>query len=323
MKKKLSLVLVTLLVVGIGLLFVVRTFNLQGSAIIEVIRRFHPLYLLATLIASLTQTGFQINRLWILFARQTNLKWMQASRAFVYGQFINTFGPTGAGDVLKIVLARKEKDKRGRKIETAESTAIVLVVDKVADIGSVILLILVAIFHTSFTLPELNWAKKVKALLLGISLFLLIFYLIFLLVRSHSDTMMRWLKSFREGLKALKDPKRIMFALLMGVGSWLSEIIALQILCLSQGFSLSYAELLMVIVVLNIGIAVPISLANLGVYEASMTFALTKLGVPLVEGLAIATAHHAFQMLEIALWSCGIWSYERWQQWKGYQLSDR
>jgi hypothetical protein len=315
MKQKLALVAATFLVIGIGLIFVAKTLHLESGAIVEAIAKFQPIYWFGALVAVLFQTVFQINRLWILFPKEASLQWIQAARAFSYGQFINTFGPTGAGDLLKVFLTKKNKDKRGRKVEASESTAIVLVVDKLADVGSVIFLILIALYQTSFKLPELNWTEKVKTILLVATLLCLVLYIIVVVLRTRSSAIAHWLKGFKTGLQAMQEPKRLSGSLLMGMGNWLSELGALQILCIAQGLPLSYPELILALVILNIGISVPISLANLGVYEASLAFALIKFGVPATQGLAIATAHHVSQMIGTALWALAFWLYQRWQDW--------
>ena len=47
---------------------------------------------------------------------------------------------------------------------------------------------------------------------------------------------------------------------------------------------------------LNLAIAVPVSLANVGAFEASIVFGLSTFGVPTATALAIATVHHALQL---------------------------
>ncbi|NJK47137.1 flippase-like domain-containing protein [Candidatus Gracilibacteria bacterium] len=319
MKHQPALIVVTFLVIGIGLIFIFKTLHLEEGAIVEALTKFHPLYWLGSLVAVVFQMIFQTHRLWVLFPGDAKLRWTHAARAFSYGQFINTFGPTGAGDLLKVVLTRKHKDRHGRQIEASEASAIVLVADKVADVGSVLLLIGLALLQTSFQVPEVPWNhyfSKLKTVLLSTIIIFLSFYLLFRLLRARFKIISHWLKGFKVGLQALQEPKRCSGGLLMGVANWISELIALSILCVAQGYSLSYSELLLSLVILNIGISIPISPANIGVYEASLAFALTKSGIPAGESLAIATVHHLCQMIGTALWALMFWLYERWQDYK-------
>jgi glycosyltransferase 2 family protein len=316
MKQKLSLVVVTILTIAIGLIFISRTLKLEGAAIIDAIAKFQPIYWLTALTMAIIQSFFQMHRLWVLFPKEARIGWMRVARAFAYGQFINTFGPSGAGDLLKVVLTRKNKDEKGRQVEAAEATAIVLVADKVVDVGSVFFLIFIALFQTSFTLPDLHWRTRVKTILLSATLLFILIYILVLILRSRSPVIARWLKGFKTGLQALQEPRRLSGGLFMGAGNWLSELASLQILCIAQGFPLSYPELILALVILNVGLSIPISLANLGVFEASLAFALTQFEIPLAESLAIATAHHLCQMGEITLWTLSFWIYDRSKDWK-------
>jgi uncharacterized membrane protein YbhN (UPF0104 family) len=319
MKHQLALIVVTFLVIGIGLIFISKTLHLEEGTIVEALMKFHPIYWVGSLIAVVFQMIFQTHRLWVLFPGDAKLRWTHAARAFSYGQFINTFGPTGAGDLLKVVLTRKHKDRQGRQIEASEASAIVLVADKVADVGSVLLLIGLALLQASFQVPEIPWSSyfsKLKTILLSAIIIFFSFYILFRLLRDRFDAIAHWLGGFKVGLQALQEPRRCSGGLIMGVANWISELIALSILCVAQGYSLSYSELLLSLVILNIGTLVPIAPANIGVYEASLAFALTKFGISAGESLAIATVHHLCQMIGTALWALAFWLYERWQDYR-------
>ena len=43
---------------------------------------------------------------------------------------------------------------------------------------------------------------------------------------------------------------------------------------------------------LNLGIAVPVTVGNLGIFEASLAFGLSRVGIPAEDSLAIATLEH-------------------------------
>jgi SAM-dependent methyltransferase len=84
-------------------------------------------------------------------------------------------------------------------------------------------------------------------------------------------------------------------ALACGVLAWLSEATILRVLATRLGFDVSIARAIGVLVVLNLGIAVPLTFANLGTFEAAIVFALGLYGVPASNALAVATVHHAVQ----------------------------
>lgn len=91
--------------------------------------------------------------------------------------------------------------------------------------------------------------------------------------------------------------KRAVFSLLVALLAWMSEAVTLQVLCQGQGFSLTLTQSVFLLSVLNLAIAIPISLANLGPFEAAIIFGLGKLGVNATSSVDIAAAHHTLQMI--------------------------
>jgi hypothetical protein len=89
MKNKRYLIIVNFLVIAIALIFISKTFRLEGKMFLSAIAKFQPIYWLAALSAALMQTFFQINRLWVLFPKDARLPWMKTARAISYGQFLN------------------------------------------------------------------------------------------------------------------------------------------------------------------------------------------------------------------------------------------
>ena len=103
-----------------------------------------------------------------------------------------------------------------------------------------------------------------------------------------------------------------MAGLSLSLGAWLAELAALRVLCVALAFAPSPARLVLALAALNLGISVPIGVANLGVYEAVLSLGLTRSGIPLATAAAIATLHHALQLLGtnisaagVSLWAAG------------------
>jgi uncharacterized membrane protein YbhN (UPF0104 family) len=84
------------------------------------------------------------------------------------------------------------------------------------------------------------------------------------------------------------------------------------VLCTALAFPLSLPQVVLALAALNVGISVPVSIANLGVYEAALAFGLSRSGMPLPTAVAIATLHHGLQLLgtnlsaaALSLWVAG------------------
>ena len=128
-----------------------------------------------------------------------------------------------------------------------------------------------------------------------------------LITRRRCSASIRCLRSSRgTGFAALKDPGRMAWGLGFAFGAWAIEGAALWVLCFGLGITLSASQVLVALVALNVGIGVPLALANLGVYEAALTFGLVQAGVPQAAAIGIAVTHHAIQLVALNLAAAGV-----------------
>lgn len=72
-----------------------------------------------------------------------------------------------------------------------------------------------------------------------------------------------------------------------------------------MGFPLSLPHVFLALVIVNLSVSVPVSLANLGVYEAGLAYGLTRPGVPLPAAVVLATTHHMLELLGMTLSAAG------------------
>ena len=86
-----------------------------------------------------------------------------------------------------------------------------------------------------------------------------------------------------------------------GVAAWTAETLALCVLCAGLGAAPTLPRVALALALLNAGTAIPVSVASLGVYEAALAYGLNRSGLPLASAIAVATAHHALQLLTLSL----------------------
>lgn len=265
-----------------------------------------PLSSLAVaLLVCLCQFGCQALRLWVLIPRDVHVPLLRTAYAFAVGQWFNILVPARAGDAVKVILVN-----RNARTPTSVATATgVLFADKIVDVGSLVLLC------ASLGMARLMRAAM-EARLPGLRLIAatgVVLALALLGLRLAPRRLLEKMTVLRRelltGMAALKDPVRLLFGLSVSVGAYLAETLALGVLCAALGFPLSLPQIVLALGALNLGIAIPISVANLGVYEAVLALALSESGVPLPSAVAIATLHHALQLLStnfatavLALW---------------------
>lgn len=262
-----------------------------------------PLSSLAVaLLLCLCQFGCQALRLWVLIPRDVHVTLLRTAYAFAVGQWFNILVPARAGDAVKVILVN-----RNARTPTSVATATgALFADKIVDVGSLVLLC------ASLGMARLMRAA-IDARLPGLRLLAatgVVLALALLGLRLAPRPLLEKMTALRRelvtGMAALKDPVRLLFGLSVSLGAYLAEALALGVLCAALGFPLSLAQIVLALGVLNLGIGIPISVANLGVYEAVLALALSESGVALPSAVAIATLHHALQLLSTNLATAGL-----------------
>jgi len=255
------------------------------------------------LVLVLCQLSCQALRLWAILPRHGRLTVGQTAYAFTLGEWLNIFAPVRAGDALKVVLMSRTPGAAAPSLPKATGAVLA---DKIVDGGSLVLLCvatgLVSVIRAGAE-ARLGGARTAVAAGAGVALLLLGTWW----ARPHwLERLVVLRREFVEGLAALKDPVRLLTSVSFSLGAWLAELLALRAFCTSLGFPRSGPQLVLALAALNLGISVPISVANLGVYEAVLAVGLTRSGIPLAPAVAIATLHHALQLLGTNLGAAGL-----------------
>lgn len=297
MKSILKVYLLSLVVVLFCVAAVVHFGGVNFSDFMQALKRFRSEALLLPIVFTLLQVSFQIALLWALLPPQSPLGILAVARVFSFGQLLNAFVPAKAGEAYKAVaLVRSDATRR----LTLATCGGVLIAEKLLSI--VTLLVLGILFGLS-ALRSLEAPPLKVALILGGGVLAL--FIVAVGLRTFAPSVFAKVKQFaREavrGFSFIKSPTRLTLSTLFGFGAWVSEMLALLTLCHAAGASLSFAQALCVIFILNVGIAVPVSVANVGTFEASMAFGLHQFQVDPALGLAIATVHHLFQVGGLAV----------------------
>ncbi len=250
----------------------------------------------------LAQVSAQALRLWAIIPRDTPLRVIQAGYTFAVGDCTNIFVPVRGGDALKILLMSRTAHNRGLTLPRATGA---LLADKVVDIGTFVLLsamaglIGVLVTATPVTLPG-------PRMLIGASVAL---GLVLVLVRVGwprlSGPVRNKLRTVGEGLSGLRDPGRCAASVSFSLAARVLEVLALRALCAAIGIPVSIPRIFLAHVIVNVGISVPVSVANLGVYEAALAYGFTRAGVALPVAVTIATTHHVLELLGISLSAAG------------------
>lgn len=285
----------TLLVLAISVGFLLSKQDIQINKFMTALAQMEGWVVMAALGAVLLQIGFQVARLWSVVPKEAGIGWVKIARVFSWGQMVNSVAPARAGEVVKIVGVQK-----GESLNMAHATG-VIISDRIVDMGSLVLLTLgvgIPWHAVRDRLPSVGWTSGVAVSVAGL---VGLGAAVWGLPRLRQK-FQRWGIHMLEGMKRLSTPTHLFLCLGIGMACWLSEMWAVIILTSSQGILLSISQALWVLIVINIGIAVPVTLANVGVFEAAMVLGLNHWGVPVEGALAIAVVHHGLQLLGLVMW---------------------
>ena len=245
----------------------------------------------------LGQVSLQSLRLWAIIPRDARLGVIRAGYIFAVGDWTNIFIPARGGDALKVLLLTRPE--RGQHMSLTKATG-ALLADKVIDIGT--LIFLCAITGLLSFLVTRARALPVLWVVIGTGGVLALLLLAFRLGPPQwLSARQAALRDLAGGLSALKDPVRCLMSVSFAIAARVAEMIALRVLCGAMGFPLSLPQALFALVVVNLSVSVPVSIANLGVYEAGLAYGLTRAGLPVPVSVMIATTHHMLELLGITL----------------------
>lgn len=302
LKKSWIILAGTVLVLGVGL-FALR--NISFEAMGEAMRAFSVQSVGLALLLMVLQLFAMILRFYILLP-SPRVGFSKVIEAMSYGQLVNSLLPARAGDVIKAVVIGKS----GNGNVSVMTSAGVLVADKLVDILALISALFIVGVHN---LPESKmlwtWPEWVYWVFAAVALAGLIALRFFL-----SKIREKWnalAAHFVSGLAAIGDVKRFAGALVAGQMVWLAEAAALKVLCGSQGIELNWPQAFFVLALLNLAMSFVFSVANVGPFEASIVYALAAFSVSTETALAIATVHHANLLASVALWSGGIFIWNK------------
>jgi len=274
----------------------------QVRAFSHALARLSPLSIALAFSLILAQVSAQALRMWAIIPRDTPLSVLRAGYIFTVGDWTNIFVPARGGDALKVVLmTRGETDRRMSLTKAAGA----MLADKVVDIGTLFLLCAIAGLM-SVVLTKTRSVLPSRSVMIGVAgaVVLLIAWLRYRPPRWVAARM-AGVRELAGGLSALRDPVWCLASVTCSVSARATEVLALAVLCRAVGAPLSLPQVFLALVIVNLSVTVPVSVANVGVYEAGLAFGLTRAGMPLPFAITVATTHHVLELLGITLSAAG------------------
>jgi uncharacterized membrane protein YbhN (UPF0104 family) len=238
------------------------------------------------LVVSTLQVFAQLLRFYVLVPDEVMPPLWELLDATAIGQLLNYATPLRAGDaykLLRLAPAPAGEAKTGR----FGTLLAALLVERAADVIGLFVMAAWASFAELqgwwlSVMPSAGTAWKVAGAAVVVAVVLAVL----------ARRLPRIFGSFFGSVwGAARSPR---FAASIGVAlvTWTLDAGTLFWTTRAGGYPLSFRETMQSVFVLNLGIAMPITVGNIGVFEAALAFALTRHGVPAERALAIATIEH-------------------------------
>lgn len=258
-----------------------------------------PVALVLAILTALLQSALLAARFGFIFPRNKRPSWGAAARAYAYSQSANVYLPARAGEVLRVVTLTREAEREPHKSRpsVADATS-ATILDRVLDILSfgVMALLFGKSLLFGAVVAALSWGWAVLG---GVA----VLALVVLLVRRFAPRFFSKVRgAFRDARRAARDLvslPRFGGGIALGLLSWVAELGTMLLLSGGLGLQITALQMVISLIVLNLGIAIPVSFANIGAYEAATVIGLTPFGVSVTDAIALGTLHHGIQLLAV------------------------
>ena len=290
-------ILVGVLISVVCLLFVLK--QIDGAELIDTLGRTN-LVVVAVIALSLVPAMWLKAYRWRLFfpdreaARRAGLV-----PALYIGYMVNTVAPLRMGELVRAYLVGHH-DRLG--VSTSVAT---VVVEKLFDVGSLIVIFVIL----AIVAPLPDWANA-AAITTGLALVVGVLGSICLVVAEKRVisvlgffenrlpivarlNLTGLASSFVDGFRSLQSPRTLFWSVVWSAVLWLGGALTLALGLLAVDISITPAMVFFLVVVTNLGMAVPSAPGYVGVYHALVVVSLGVFGVPETAALSAAIVLHA------------------------------
>ena len=302
--RRLVFIIASVAVSAVSLYLILRVAPL--SDVIENLRSADPLYLLLAFLAVVMSLLTRAIRWWILLNRRIT---MLESFHMICVMFLGNQLPLRLGEVARGVLATR----RGVPLVISGTS---IVVERLIDV----LMLALVIAATVSMMPTAPAELTDKGLLFGaLALFGFLTLLFFAHVPAAAYILLnkllsalpplrglplrRVLDHLLDGLQPLTDFRTLLSTAVWTALAWAAALAALYVLHLALGIEVNYAlSLPLGLSLTTISIAMPVSIASLGPFEAAILATGRLVGMSDVEAISLGFLLHGVSLFSYAIW---------------------
>ncbi len=276
--------------------------NVSWTHVLALAARIPLPALVLAAIATVAKALILTTRLWVVFPKGQGSRpsWARVARAFGFGQLTNACVPARAGDVIMVM------SMRDQRASSATDATGALLADKALDVVTlgVLGLVLAPALLTSGAASALRFGWVAAVVVLGALTAAVVMRRLRPAVFAKARGVV--VATYRS-VRGVATPRRVVMGLALAGVAWLAEASSMMLLADPLGVHLSVANAMGTLLVLNLGIAVPLSVGNVGTYEAATVVGLRAFGATVSQGLTIGLLHHVLQIVTIAFFALFFW----------------
>ncbi|MBL8132380.1 MAG: flippase-like domain-containing protein [Anaerolineae bacterium] len=257
-------------------------------------------YLITRLVTSL--------RWWFLLRTTRSVPLWDLLQLVCIGYMGNNIYPLRAGEVLRIVLVKREHD-----VPMMRTTTVILA-ERVFDGIVLLTFVVVALLSLNVGTPEVRSVVTIAAPVFGAAL--LVFFALALSPRLSSN-ILGWfttklpgalggrIQALGEhviaGLGGLRTPLDLLGTVFTSYANWMLEALTFSLVAQAFGMPLDYLSVLLLVGVVNLAGLIPASPGQFGVFEGFTRVVLTGIGVAVTEATAYALVVHIVIWLPVTV----------------------
>jgi uncharacterized membrane protein YbhN (UPF0104 family) len=242
---------------------------------------------------STVQVFAQLARFVAILPREGRPPLRQLLEVTAVGQLLNYTTPLRAGDAYKLARLSSNGESSGGGLVALTSG---LVLERVADVMALLVVTLptVASLHLDGKLSALPARETVPRIAIAV---VVVAFAGQVLVRRRPGLLARFA---HDSVQTLRSP-RFGRCFVVAVAAWILDAATLYWTARSAGSAIAFTTALPCVFLLNVGIAIPVTVGNLGIFEASLAFGLTQYGIGAERALAIATVEHVAKLVGLVV----------------------
>jgi uncharacterized protein (TIRG00374 family) len=290
-------ILLGLVISAVCLFIVLRQIN--GAELIDTLGRTNLLFVSIIILSLVPAMWLKAYRWRLFFPDHEAARRAGLVPALYIGYMVNTVAPLRMGELVRAYLVGHH-DRLG--VSTSFAT---IVVEKLFDVGSLIV-IFVAL---ALVAPLPDWANA-AAITTGIALVVGVVGSICLVVAEQQVIgMIQFFEkrlplmgrlnlsglaaSFVDGFRSMQSPRTLFWSIVWSAVLWFIGSVTLALGLVAVDIPINPAMVLFLVVVTNLGMAVPSAPGYVGVYHALVVVSLGVFGIPETTALSAAIILHA------------------------------